>query len=175
MLGYIIWGFSNKDDMKTSLKKKHFRSRDCLRLAHLVCILQCWRITLTLNWCARRWIIIQIYLLFLSWRQSPKCGNFQTLFRTEWHGISRKCVPHVQRVYFSWLNKSNCVVIVMTSTTTPQINDLIGWTKKNDRATRLLVQFFDVKFSYMRFGRMRELAAVNISFFAFTWKPYLPS
>ena len=34
-----------------------------------------------------------------------------------------------------------------TATTTPQINDLIGWVRKNNRAARAartLVQFFDV-------------------------------
>ena len=33
----------------------------------------------------------------------------------------------------------------------------------------------DVKFSYLRFWRQRELAAVNLSFFAFKWKPFVPS
>ena len=33
----------------------------------------------------------------------------------------------------------------------------------------------DVKLSYLRFWRQRELAAVNLSFFAITWKPFLPS
>ena len=33
----------------------------------------------------------------------------------------------------------------------------------------------DVKFSYLRFRRKREHAAVNLSFFAFTWKPFVPS
>ena len=33
----------------------------------------------------------------------------------------------------------------------------------------------DVKFSFLRFCRQRELAAVNLSFFAFTWKPFVPS
>ena len=32
-----------------------------------------------------------------------------------------------------------------------------------------------VKFSYLRFWRQRELAAVNLSLFAFTWKPFVPS
>ena len=67
-------------------------------------------------------------------------------------------------------------------TTTPQINDLIGWMKKNNRAARaarFLVQCFDVvrlpnddvKYSYLRFWRQRELAGVKFSFFALTWKP----
>ena len=29
MLGYIIWAFGNKNDMKTSLDKKQFSGRDC--------------------------------------------------------------------------------------------------------------------------------------------------
>ena len=33
----------------------------------------------------------------------------------------------------------------------------------------------DVKFSYLRFWRKRELDAVNLSFSAFTWKPFVPS
>ena len=33
----------------------------------------------------------------------------------------------------------------------------------------------DVKFSYMRFWRQRELEAVNLSFFNFTWKTFVPS
>ena len=33
----------------------------------------------------------------------------------------------------------------------------------------------DVKFSYLWFWRQRELAAVNLSLFAFTWKPFVPS
>ena len=35
-----------------------------------------------------------------------------------------------------------------TATVTPQINDLIGWMRKNDRAARaarFLVQFFDTR------------------------------
>ena len=32
-----------------------------------------------------------------------------------------------------------------------------------------------MKFSYLRFWRQRELAAVNLSFFAFKWKPFVPS
>ena len=33
----------------------------------------------------------------------------------------------------------------------------------------------DVKFSFLRLWRQRELAAVNLSLFAFTWKPFVPS
>ena len=36
-------------------------------------------------------------------------------------------------------------MMTATATTTPQINDLIGWTRKNNHAARaahLLVQFF---------------------------------
>ena len=33
----------------------------------------------------------------------------------------------------------------------------------------------NVKFSYLRFWRQRELAEVNLSFFAFTWKTFVPS
>ena len=33
----------------------------------------------------------------------------------------------------------------------------------------------DGKFWYLRFWRQRELTAVNLSFFAFTWKPFVPS
>ena len=32
----------------------------------------------------------------------------------------------------------------------------------------------DVRFSYLRFLRQHELAAVNLSFLAFTWKPFVP-
>ena len=32
-----------------------------------------------------------------------------------------------------------------------------------------------VKFSYLRFWRQRELAALNLSFFAFAWKTFVPS
>jgi len=67
-----------------------------------------------------------------------------------------------------------------TATTTLQINDLIGWTRKNNRAARaarFLVQFFDVdsKFSYLRFWRQHEPAAANLSFYDFAWKPFVPS
>ena len=31
------------------------------------------------------------------------------------------------------------------ATTAPQINDLIGWMRKNNRAARFLVQFFDIR------------------------------
>ena len=55
--------------------------------------------------------------------------------------------------------------------------------KKNRaaREARFFVQCFDVVCqtttwnSYLRFWRQRELAAVNLSFFAFTWKPFAPS
>ena len=63
--------------------------------------------------------------------------------------------------------------------------DLIGWMKKNNRAARaarFLVQMFwrslpndDVKFSYLRFWQQSEVAAVNLSPFAFTWKPFVPN
>ena len=33
----------------------------------------------------------------------------------------------------------------------------------------------DVKFSYLRFWRQRELAAVNLLLFAFSWKSFVPS
>ena len=33
----------------------------------------------------------------------------------------------------------------------------------------------EVKFSYFRFWRQHGVAAVNLSFFAFTWKPFVPS
>ena len=58
------------------------------------------------------------------------------------------------------------------------------WKKNNRaaRAARFLEQCFgrslpndDLKFSYLRFWRQRELAGVNLSFFAFTWKPFLPN
>ena len=59
-----------------------------------------------------------------------------------------------------------------TATTTPQIKDLIGWMKKNNRATRaarFLAQFFDrslpndnVKFPYLRFRRQPKPPAVNL-------------
>ena len=64
------------------------------------------------------------------------------------------------------------------------VSDLIGWMKKNNRAARAarFLMFFsrslpndDVKFSYLRLWRQRELAAVNLSLFAFTWKPFVPS
>ena len=55
----------------------------------------------------------------------------------------------------------------------------------NARAARLLLQCFDVeysslpnddvKFSYLKFWRQRKLAAVDLSLFAFTWKPFVPS
>ena len=40
----------------------------------------------------------------------------------------------------------------MTATTTPRINDFIGWSKKNNRAARaarFLLQFFDVVYQMM--------------------------
>ena len=58
-----------------------------------------------------------------------------------------------------------------TTTTTPQINDFIGWMRKNNRAARaarFCCNFWrslpndDVKFSFLRFWRQREPAAVNI-------------
>ena len=59
-----------------------------------------------------------------------------------------------------------------TTTTTPQINNLIGWMRQKNRATsaaRILVLTFwrglsndDVKFSYLRFRRQCESAAENL-------------
>ena len=93
-------------------------------------------------------------------------------------------VLHVQHDYFSWFNQSDHCFLASSV-----IGSLIGWIKwirKNIRATRaarFLLQFFDkrsrpnkvVKFSYLWFWRQREPAAVNLSFFAFTWKPFVPS
>ena len=81
-----------------------------------------------------------------------------------------------------------------TATTTPQINDMIGWMRKNNRAAcaacaaRFLVHSSlfgafvlrslsndKVKVSYLRFWRQQEPAAVNLSFSALTWKPFVPS
>ena len=70
-----------------------------------------------------------------------------------------------------------------TTTTTPQINALIGWTRGKNHAAhgaRFLAQFFDEVCqtttwnfqSYLRLWR-RQPAAVNLSSFAFTWKPFV--
>ena len=69
------------------------------------------------------------------------------------------------------------------------IRSLIGWIrwirKNNHAACAARFQFAeifwrsrpnnDVKFSYLWFWRQREPAAVNLPFFAFTWKPFVPS
>ena len=54
--------------------------------------------------------------------------------------------------------------------------------KKNNHAARTARAMFwrsllndDVKFSYLRFWRQRKLAAVNLSLFAFSWKPFVPA
>ena len=96
-----------------------------------------------------------------------------------------------------------------TATTTPQINDLIGWKRKNYRAGRMahfLVQCFQPRSkalssshaaSLAPFGvgrwktlgtrlqcwgrllngdvRQHEPAPANLSFFAISWKPFVPS
>ena len=69
-----------------------------------------------------------------------------------------------------------------TATTTPQINELIGWIRKNNRAARA-ARFFsaifwrslpngDVNPLFLRFWR--KPTAVNLSFIAFAWKPFVP-
>ena len=58
-----------------------------------------------------------------------------------------------------------------TATSTPQTNDLIGSTRKNNRAARaarFLVQILDYIFVFQTTTRQREPAAVNLSFLAFT-------
>ena len=58
----------------------------------------------------------------------------------------------------------------VTETRTPRINYLISWVRKTNRAaraTRSLVQFFDVV-CQATFWRQREPAAAILSFFAFT-------
>jgi len=59
-----------------------------------------------------------------------------------------------------------------TATSTPQTNDLIGRTRKNNRsarAARFLVQILDYTFVvFQTMTRQREFAAVNLSFLAFT-------
>ena len=92
-----------------------------------------------------------------------------------------------------------------TATTTPQINDLIGWKRKNYRAGRMahfLVQCFQprskgLSSSHTLWGgetkdpgnevamlwgrllngdvRQREPPPANLSFFAISWKPFVPS
>ena len=66
-----------------------------------------------------------------------------------------------------------------TATSMPQTNDLIGWMRKNNRAARaarFLVQILDYIFLvFQTTTRQRELAAVNLSFFAFTWYQFEPS
>ena len=61
------------------------------------------------------------------------------------------------------------------ATTTPQINDLIGWIQKNNRAARaarFFVQLFDTVCqtttwnSHLRFWEQRESSVVNLSLFA---------
>ena len=78
-------------------------------------------------------------------------------------------------------NKSICTFLghegiwemtTATATSTPQTNDLIGSTRKNNRtarAARFLVQILDYIFVFQTTTRQRELAAINLSFFAFTW------
>ena len=54
------------------------------------------------------------------------------------------------KVRFSWKGKYRKgvkVTMTATTTTTQQINDMIGWTRKSNhaaRAARTFVQFFDV-------------------------------
>ena len=66
-----------------------------------------------------------------------------------------------------------------SSTTTPQIRDLIGWMKKNNHAAGSMfwrsLANDDVKFLYLWFWRHHECAAVNLSVSAFTWKPFVAS
>ena len=69
--------------------------------------------------------------------------------------------------------------------TTPQINALIGWMRKNNHAVceaYFLVQFFDEVcqtmlkiFSFLRLWHQCKPAAVNLSFSTFVWKPFMPS
>ena len=59
----------------------------------------------------------------------------------------------------------------MTRATT-QINYLIGWMK--NRAARFLVETATWDSHVIRFWRQREPSAVNLSFFAFTRKPFVP-
>ena len=61
------------------------------------------------------------------------------------------------------------------ATTTPQINHLIAWVRKNNgaaRAARFLLQCFDVvcQTTTWHVYRQRKPVAVNHSFFALAWK-----
>ena len=52
-------------------------------------------------------------------------------------------------------------------------NNLIGWIKKNNRAARAARRFPEI-FIFEVLTSTRTVA-VNLSFFAFTWKPFVPS
>ena len=90
------------------------------------------------------------------------------------------CLPLLKFFIINNITEGVKEMTTATGTTTPQINDLIGWMKKNNddaRAARFLVQCFDVvcQTTTWNFWRQRELATVNLFFFAFTWKPIVPS
>ena len=96
-------------------------------------------------------------------RQNLKYENFPSSFGRLPQNIAPKSVLHVHHDYFSSFNQSNHWFVALsltlpssdlklpnlttaTSTTSPQINDLIGWMKKHNRtarAARFLMQCFD--------------------------------
>ena len=52
-------------------------------------------------------------------------------------------------------------------------NNLIGWIKKNNRAARAARRFPEI-FIFEVLTSTRTVA-INLSFFTFTWKPFVPS
>lgn len=91
--------------VKSSIENKHAY----LWFSHFVCILQCHRNTLQLDWCARRWIqyreINCLWLCILN--LSSK------LHQRKWEIVQLKCVPHAQYVHISSFNQwLICEVVV---------------------------------------------------------------
>ena len=95
--------------MKASLAKQIFVSL-CLRLSHLVQIIQCWRNTLHRKWTARTAVELntrdeRFTALCSSCRQKDsKGGNFRVFFfqRTAWNSsrVLAARAPRVARLFF---------------------------------------------------------------------------
>ena len=117
------------------------------------------------------------------------------------HQSAPNSVPHVQHDYFSSSNQWNHWFVTYSLPLLSSLGSLrFDDGNVNDNATNQWFHWLneekwscctcgtlfgamfwrslpndDVKFSYLWFWRQRELAAVNLSFFAFTWKPFVPN
>ena len=102
--------------------------------------------------------------------QSPKCSFIGSSLRYRISSVLYDLSSNVNllpshtdiREFKKWRRQK--------ATTTQQIKDLIGWMRKNNRVPRA-ARFSDVwrslpndevKFSYLRFWRQRDTAAVNL-------------